>query len=68
MATNAISKAGQAAGQPAYDKSEWFDSSYYKWGILPIFACAAMWVYFQRVFVRSLHFFCCLKVNYSPCR
>lgn len=53
MATNAISKAGQAAGQPAYDKSEWFDSSYYKWGILPIFACAAMWVYFQRVFAYS---------------
>lgn len=45
--------AQQSAEAPAYDKSEWFDASYYKWGILPMLAVVVMWVYFQREYGYS---------------
>lgn len=43
----------QVADKPAYDKSEWFDARYYKYGLLPILGIAVFWVWYQRMFAYS---------------
>ncbi|MXS80264.1 ammonia monooxygenase subunit C [Nitrosomonas eutropha] len=55
MATNILKDKAtqQVADKPTYDKSEWFDAKYYKFGLLPILAVAVMWVYFQRTYAYS---------------
>ncbi|SFN83423.1 methane/ammonia monooxygenase subunit C, partial [Nitrosospira briensis] len=36
------------ASSAAFDMSEWYDSRYYKIGLLPILGIAMFWVWFQR--------------------
>src|SRR6185312_8192983 len=36
-----------------YDMSEWYDSKYYKMGLLPILGIAIFWVWFQRTYAYS---------------
>ncbi|SFN99083.1 methane monooxygenase/ammonia monooxygenase subunit C, partial [Nitrosospira briensis] len=36
------------AGNASFDMSEWYDSRYYKIGLLPILGIAMFWVWFQR--------------------
>src|SRR5690606_13461188 len=38
----------------AYDRSEWFDAKYYKFGLLPILGVAVFWVWFQRTYGYSV--------------
>lgn len=55
MATSILKDkaAQQVADKPAYDKSEWFDAKYYKYGLLPILGIAIFWVWYQRTFAYS---------------
>lgn len=55
MATSILKDktAQQVADKPAYDKSEWFDAKYYKYGLLPILGIAVFWVWYQRMFAYS---------------
>lgn len=43
----------QVSDKPMYDKSEWFDAKYYKYGLLPILGMAVFWVWYQRMFAYS---------------
>ncbi|MEO8992132.1 MAG: methane monooxygenase/ammonia monooxygenase subunit C, partial [Nitrosospira sp.] len=41
------------ASRDSYDMSEWYDSRYYKIGLLPVLGIAIFWVWFQRTYAYS---------------
>ena len=46
-------KRESSASNPAYDMSEWYDSRFYKLGLLPILGMAVFWIWFQRTYAYS---------------